>query len=557
MAGNIQNVGFASPQALIAPDLIAQQQANEQQLALAQALREKAFQDDQVPAGSRVSWTQGLARLGEALAARKINKDANAKTGDMARQYAAALAAKFQAPQPAPTAAATGAALAPPQPADPSQDISGAMSGLNQQAQAVGVPVQNPQQASSVPPVAAATDPAPAPPSPAGAGVWSLSGNPQQDMSDYMLNPDKYGEAVIASHAPVDMAKAVQQAQAAMARGDMATASALLANIQKQNNIPLVSGRPGAPMFDHTGHIVGMSPQNIEGQNPVIENGAFTGAYTTAPGAMEGVQALSAAKAVGAASGDMVDVYNPATQSMIKVPKSVLLGNAANGGAPMQAGPALGEASAANVTGTNSANGFQAISEGAADVPNRKLALGQMAALVNDPNTILGPGSSTAAGFAGRFNTFAQTAGIPAHFNANTVTNGQEFQKWASQYSARSAQELGLQGSDARMNLAVHATPNGEMTAGALKAIIPQMVGFENAKQGRANAAVAWQQAHGPASLQQFNTAWNQIYDPKVYTLMAQGPKAFAGAVAQMKPAEAAQLRQKYIALKQAGALPQ
>jgi len=83
------------------------------------------------------------------------------------------------------------------------------------------------------------------------------------------------------------------------------------------------------------------------------------------------------------------------------------------------------------------------------------------------------------------------------------------------------------------------------------------MAGIEHAKQGYASAAVAWQQAHGPDTAQEFRAEWNKIYNPAIYTHMVQGPQAFVGWVKSLNPQQAAQVRQQYVQLKQLGALPQ
>jgi hypothetical protein len=559
MPTNIQNVSFASPTALIAPDLAAQQQANQQQLALAQALREQSLQEDKVDPGSHVSWTQGLARLAEALAAKHDFKQANAQTGDMARQYATALRGQFGAPSsPTPATApdsapaSLGNALAGnPQPApaqipNPSYG-SGGIDDDGNQSPTMPAPVTVPAAPSQ-----SALQPDPAPVAPT-MGPMSLSGNREQDMMQYEMAPEEYIKAVIASHSPTDFSKMLIQA-GVDPNGPLGK-QLMQAQIAKQNNIPLVSGRPGAPMYRQDGSVAAMSPQNIEGANPDIQDGRFTGAYSAAPGAAGVIASTAAAKAGGAATYHPMTAFDPTTGAPI-ITTDALAATAAAGGRPMEAGPRLGAAAAANVTGTNSANAFQDISNGAADVPNRIYALKNMASIVADPRSQFGPGSEASNTFKGTLAQIAQSAGIAAPSPAAT-TNADEFGKWATQYSARSGQELGLSGSDARTQLAVHATPNGEMTKQALQSVIPQMIGIETAKQGYATAANLWQQQHGPQTVQQFRTEWNKVYDPSIYTHMVQGHAAFAAWVNSLTPAQAAQTRQKYKVLYQIGALPQ
>ena len=393
----------------------------------------------------------------------------------------------------------------------------------------------------------------------------ALTGNPQQDMGYYIMDPEDYTKAVIAAHAPVDMARTVQQARMAMENGDYATASALLQSVQKQNYIAPVSVHQGGAVMDPITHQpVFENPRLPVGASATYgPDGRPTGVQMI-PGAPETIAAAAAAQSGGKAAGqapyDLVTAYD-AQGNPYYVQKSAMIsggGAGAGPGAPAgavgRAGPPIGATSAANVTGANSAQGFQAISDMAADVPNRLLALNQMTQLVNDPKTILGPGSNDLARFKGILSTFA-----PGLSQPTSVTNAAEFNKWAAQYSARTAQEMGLSGSDSRLALAVHATPNGEMTKGALGAIIPQMVGFENAKAGMATAATQWQQQYGPASLQQFRVQWNQNYDPRIYTWMAQGPKYVRDQMNQLKqsnPADYRELVRKATVLGNIGALP-
>jgi hypothetical protein len=531
MPTNIRNVSFVNPlDPAGSAALQVQQQQIQRQQAIAQALQQQSMQEDKVEPGSRVSWTQGLAKLAQALAARDTYKKTDAQQVDLATKQGQAMQSMFGLGPKGPPQGD----YAPNEPTStPTDNISntppargaygsGGVEDDGSLPQAPQ-PAPQPQQA--------------APVAPQSRGPMSLSGNPMQDYVDYTGNPEEYTKALIQQHAPNDLAKTVAQARDAMSRGDIATAHALLANIEKQNNIPLVSGRPGAPMYDHNGNVVAMSPQNIEGANPTMENGHFTGGYTPAPGAAPIIQNVSAAKAFGGAAGSLTQRYNPQTQQMESIPTTQALS-----GGPVASGPPLGAQAAANVTG-------------AADVPNRIYALHQMQDITNSPQAQFGVGSNGLNHFNSLLGTLSQSVHI--NFDPKAATNANEFQKWATQYSARSGQELGLSGSDARTQLAVHATPNGEMTRQALQSVIPQMIGIENAKQGYAQAANVWQKNNGPQSVQEFRTAWNKVYNPAIYTHMAQGPQSFAGWVKGLSKTDAAHVREQYVQLKQLGALPQ
>lgn len=535
MGGNIQNVGFMSPQAILAPDLSVEQQQIQRQQALAQALRQQALSPTDGGRGP-ISWTQGVERLFNAFAARGMTKQADKQQAALNQAMAGRMGSMFGSYQAPQVASPQSQSAAPQNDMAPSDggalsDHAASVSRVADAMRNAGVSVpQEPSAGGSADPSAPAAAPSPMPGSVGGGaatpqgqyvpGPMSLTGNPGQDMSMYAMNPDEYTKQVIASHAPVDMAKLTQQAQAALARGDFTTAQALLGSITKQNYIAPITGRPGVPIHDplHPDRILAMTPQNIEGANPVIgQDGRWTGAYAPAPGAAAAMQTAASAKSFGGAGGELVQIYNPATGQMEYRPKQGVLQGGVNGSG-VAAGAPMGAQAAFNVTGQNSANAFQGISDGAKDVGNRVYALKQMAALVADPKTVTGPGSATAATLAGRLNTFGQSLGLDINLNRSTVSNAQEFTKWANQYSARSAAELGLSGSDKRTEIAIHATPNGEMTKQALNAVIPQMLGIEQAKQAHAQAAASWQQRNGPQTFQQFQVQWNKAYDPRVFT---------------------------------------
>lgn len=551
MAGNIQNVSFVNPlDPGGAAALQVQQQAIQRQQALAQALQSQSMDEIRVPSGSRVSWSQGLAKVAQALAAKSIYKKTQGQQVDLATKQGNMLGDMFGIKRPQ-TSPGDNVSNTPQSP------VAQIAAQLAPQAQAEAQANPMPADSAVVPPQAQ-PQPAPQQPMPQEQtrAPMSLSGNPTQDYTDYSMNPEEYTKALIAQHAPNDMAKTIAQARAAMANGDIATAQALLANVGKQNYIPPVSVRQGGVALDPTTHQpIFQAAQAPEGSNVNYGPDGKAQSITPIEGGAAAIQTASAAKAVGGAAADFMQVFDPATHQMVNVPKSALLSGAAHGQMPTAAAPPLGADAAFKVTGTNSANAFQDISNGAADVPNRIYALKQMQTLTADPNSKFGVGSEGLNHFNSLLGTISQSTGI--QFDPKAATNANEFQKWATQYSARSGQELGLSGSDARTQLAVHATPNGEMTRQALQSVVPQMIGIENAKQGYAQAANVWQQNHGPQSVQEFRTEWNKVYNPSIYTHMAQGPQAFSAWAKSLSKSDAAQVRQQYIQLKQLGALPQ
>jgi hypothetical protein len=536
MAGNIQPVSFVNPfDPAGSAALAVQQQAIQRQQALAQALQQQSLQDSGTARG-RTSWTQGAAKLAEALAAKSIYKKTQDQQVDLSTKQGQIIGRMFGIGGQSPTDNVSNV---------PGDDNRGAY-GSGGVEDNGNLPQATPPQ--SGPPAQPRPSPQPTAPQ---SYPMSLSGDPVKDYSDYTMNPEEFTKQLIASHAPVDMAKMVAQAQQAMARGDIATAQALLGSINKQNYISPINVRQGGIALDPVTHeVIFQSAQAPTGSAVDYQGGQPVGMHTIAGSD----NALRNSKA-----GDLVDVWDSASHQMIKVPASTVLNAGAPGGGqpggssqPYAAGPPTGFTPAANELGQQSAKAFHDVAEAGSDAQNRIYGLNQMSGII-DQGLKTGPGSARLTNFLGHWNTIAPQF---AQINPAGISSRQELDKWGAQVSSRYASELGLSGSDKRVELSIHATPNGEMTPQALRQIIPQMIGFENAKIGRAQAASVYSQQH-PEGFSQFSALWNKTYNPQIYTHMSQGPQAF-GAWAKSLPADQrAKIRDQYIALKQMGAIPQ
>ena len=73
--GNSQ--GFLSPQALIAPDQAVEQQQVQRQSELAAALRQMSMEPIDASNGGNISWTQGMAKLAQAIAGGFVQRSAD------------------------------------------------------------------------------------------------------------------------------------------------------------------------------------------------------------------------------------------------------------------------------------------------------------------------------------------------------------------------------------------------------------------------------------------------------------------------------------------------
>ena len=599
MAGS-NSVSFLTPQDAVQQQ-ISMQEAQRQQ-DLADALRQRSLTPIQVQSGSS-SWTQGLAQLAQAVAANHLNRAAKAATYsgtiNAANASARALGApgdvydtsqnpystsehgrnliqrlgdfvsggppvnRQMPPAPAgqgglPNASATPPMAAPMPPAVAAQ--SGIMPTPN------NAPVN--QGAGPTPTVG---QPAPSQTGDASSPASASSGNSQPVnplaltgdwQSNYMLanrDPGEYNKALVAKAAPNALENTIAHAQAAFARGDINTGVALMQSVQKQNYMEPTNVREGGMVLDPITH------------QPIFQSGKSTpgtvinyadgkpASMSVIAGAPDALKATTGAEAQGRAQGELVEVTDGAG-NRFQVPKAGLLhggGNAQQGGpgaldARFGGGGGSGTpgnmsaigpgAAAANTTyGKASGEAFASIQNSARDAPQRINALREIGHL-SATGTATGPAAAK-----------LQELGEATGLNFLVDPNGQVIAKDMARYGAQMASEVGLNGSDARLGAVMHASPNMKMTPQALNTVLPTFIGLEMAKGARGQAGAAWAASHGAQDNANFETAWRQNYDPRMFTQMAKGPQAFASNVSHLDAPTRNMYLQKYRALKSMG----
>jgi hypothetical protein len=558
MPGNIVSAPsmMAPGMGLIAPDIAVQQQQLAREQALADALRRQSLEPADA-GGGRVSWTQGLAKLAQAYTARTNQKDIDAKQIDVARQQAAALRGMFGAGG---GPAAGNPAAAPAASADPSTAVvaPGGQPGFGQDmANALkeygGVA---PPPASPQPQTAAGTPPGAAP-SPGGGsgsvGPWSLSGNPDQDMASYMMNPEEYGKAVIGAQAPTDYVKSLRQA--GIDPNSPLGRQLQQANIAKQNYVAPINGRPGSTLRDpyDPSKVVGFDAPNIEGSVPTYGADGMPSGYKQLPGATQAIAAAAGAKTAGSNANEPIAGFDAAGNPTYSNKLDAAHGGAGSPGG-FKPGQTPGQEQFLSQLGTDSAKFFTDLQTRAQTANQQIYALKQVVDLANGP-TQFGPGSEASVKAAGLLNGVGQAFGYQPSFNDKNVTNQQVMGKFAAQVASSAASSMGLNGSDARFNVAQQANPSGHMTNNALKDVVPYVMGLAQASSDAGRVGAAFARANpGPNAQGDFQTMWNKAYEPRLYTWRAQGPQAMAAGVKALPPAEAAHVLQQYRQLKQMGA---
>ncbi|WP_342620843.1 hypothetical protein [Rhodoferax sp. GW822-FHT02A01] len=106
-------------------------------------------------------------------------------------------------------------------------------------------------------------------------------------------------------------------------------------NIYKSNNIPLVAGRAGAPMYNERGEVVSMAPKIPDNAVPIIQNGQVVGVRPL-QGASDVEQINAYAGAAGRNQAEPQIAYDDQGNAFY----TNKLSAATSGGAPVTGGPA-------------------------------------------------------------------------------------------------------------------------------------------------------------------------------------------------------------------------
>ena len=458
--GNSQS--FASPTNAIDPSLQVTQQQIQRQTELANALRQMSFDPIDASNGGNISWTQGMAKIAQAIAGRVVQNRADKQQIQLNKDYqtglqGSGLYGSYTKPGGGGPASGGGgqspppASIAPPAPVmNVPDDPNAAPNGPPQ-----APPPPMPQQGQGDPLAAMPQQQMPpqgqqAPPQQQGQfvpGPLALGHNVLQNTMLAQQYPEQYGKSLVENvakgGAPTEIEIMQQHLVEAAQRGDMGQVHALSAAIQKAIYTAPVNGRPGSTIRDpyDPSKVIGYDAPNIEGAFPTYGADGMPNGYQQAPGAAQAQAAMAGAKAGATSSAqapyDLVKVVD-AQGAEHMVPKSFLTGGGGappppspsggggtapgtiggyyankgggGGGAPAPAGtPGLGNTSqlgpqttqSLTTAGTNSANVFNEAITGAQTGKDALRALGNIMTAANGLSTGSGAGqlSSTKSGF--------------------------------------------------------------------------------------------------------------------------------------------------------------
>lgn len=221
---------------------------------------------------------------------------------------------------------------------------------------------------------------------------------------------------------------------------------------------------------------------------------------------------------------------------------------AASGVAPagpagfVASGPKLGAAPAADVTATASANQGVNLQQTADSVPQRKALLGNLESAMNNFTT--GPGADwTKVGkaFTNRFSPFGNV------FDPKSIASQEEFAKQATQLAQSQFQALGGTGTDAKLDSAMHTSPNDALTPLGNKGIISMLKGNEDAINVKNREWQSYLKNGGsPADYGAFSAHFNTQFDPRVFQSVYMNPGQRQDLLKGLDPSEKSQFQQSY-----------
>lgn len=523
--------------------------------ALAQALMGMSLQNqgtalNQAGAGMRVMPTlsplAGLSQLGTALLAAKTGNDANQGMRDLGQQQMNFLMGSpgQQQDQPAPVAQ---------QDAAPGSFGVGAGGGFTDGGVDAGTST-----------LASALAKARAPQTTGGflqpGGQNNPAGLPGPMAAQmYLSDPAKYWETQAKQYDPTD---ATKMARAAGMDPRMANAGALF----KSNYIAPVNARPGSILRDPlTNQPIAYNPQIPEGGTPVFDASGNVVGMNEIPNAMNIMQRSAQAQASGKAAVTPVTGYQNGAPVFTNA-LNASQGGAGGNGAPTNAGrfggytpaggagpvtPSLapGVATAAEGMATQNTKRSGALTDAATDSPTRVNVLDNILNLSES-----GVGTGPTAEWRNKIKgALADTVGPDAW--KDDVTGFQEMKKFLKQNGLRAWQAAGGSGTDSQLSAAMEANPNDKMFPQAVQTMAKWAKAGELALQSKASAQDAWLARNGnnPAAQNQFESAWRQNFDPRIYQMKMMSPAELQAFTGKLSPADRNTLLQKYSTAKQNG----
>lgn len=210
----------------------------------------------------------------------------------------------------------------------------------------------------------------------------------------------------------------------------------------------------------------------------------------------------------------LIDVYDPVTKSMKKVPSGEIIGDmpTTGGSRAVQSQPALGAAEGASAEAQSAVKQAQELRAAADQVPNQQAALKNIRDVVGS----FQPGAKTDWIYAAK--ALATQLGVAPPKMQDEVAAQEEFNKLATQFINQQVGQLGGTGTDAKLESAAKGTPNEFMSKEGIENVTSLMMGLNDALLAKNAAWQKWLDAgNGPETYGKFATQFNAIYNPRVF----------------------------------------
>lgn len=193
--------------------------------------------------------------------------------------------------------------------------------------------------------------------------------------------------------------------------------------------------------------------------------------------------------------------------------------------------------------------------QAAQDAQTQRDILGRIQLLSSSPSLYTGPGSHRLGEVA------TAVAQIPGFEKAAQYANNyNELTKYMAQNAARMGAQMGLDGSDARLDLAIHSQPNAAMDPRTIQQVSQYMSALVRMHAAKADAMDRWLQFPGnnARNEQHFEQIWRDNADPRLFQLAEMKDQGDANNYAKLhiRSNERQELQAKQKVLQQLGALP-
>jgi hypothetical protein len=182
-------------------------------------------------------------------------------------------------------------------------------------------------------------------------------------------------------------------------------------------------------------------------------------------------------------------------------------------GAPVASLPP-GQSAAIQKTAENSAQLFNNLTTAANEVPMTRTILNNLDKNIDEFTS--GPGADwqrVAKAFV--------NANVPKSFgdvfNPKTIASQESFNKQAQQLAQRQFQQLGGTGTDAKLDSAMHTSPNELLSHMGNKEIVAILKGNADALDVQSREANKWKKTHGEETYADFIADFNQHFNPRVF----------------------------------------